>query len=196
MEALIDEYIVRTEHESKKEKDLGNGQKIIIPGDWNPYEEDNYSHEGVVLSVPKGASDGKLHPIEVGDTVYFLYTIVDNKLEGDKYRCDKNEIFAYKRDGKLYMVDGWNFIQPIEESEDQTMVNGIYIKSTPDKVERMGRVYACDEWMQEQEVRVGDIVMFRPDREYPMYVEGELVYRIRTIDIYGVVYEEEEAGIQ
>ena len=83
-------------------------------------------------------------------------------------------------------INGWNLIEPVEvEKDDKIKLH----KFDTDKSDWLGRVKYPD--VDADHLTEGDKIVFLPDRDYEIMVEGKIYYRIRTLDIVGKCIVEE-----
>ena len=92
--------------------------------------------------------------------------------EEDKYFVQPNQIFAYKRNKKWLACSGFNFIQPIKETE---------MFSINVEKEVIGILRFKDPALDF--LNTDDLVGFRPGAEYEFVINGKKMYRVPTNQI-------------
>jgi len=142
------------------------------------YNHQYVNREAKVIAIPINY-DGE---IKAGDTVIVHHNVFrrwhnirgEEKnsrgyFEDNKYFVTKDQVFAYKRNGKWKPVDGYCFVKPIKcvdlfsEDKERKLI-GI-VKFTD----------GC--------VDVGDLVGFEPYNEYEFVIDGQRLYRVISKDI-------------
>ena len=142
------------------------------------------SRNAKVLSVPSAFKT----PIKEGMEVIVHHNIFrrwydmrGNERNGaayiseDKYLCQPDLLFMYKDGDDWKGFGDFCFIAPVKNKET--------FKYYGDKKE-VGIVEVTNSHLTEMGVKVGDTVKFIPDSEYSFVVDGQLMYRMRSTDIY------------
>lgn len=136
------------------------------------------SKEAIVVSLPLNYKG----EIEVGDEVIIHHNIFriyfDQKgkmkysrayLYDNLFHAIPEEVFLYKKDGKWKANDEFCFIKPITE-DNISLLKGQELPHT-------GTVFASNEHP------VGMQIGFTPESEYEVWVDGELYFRMRNLDV-------------
>ena len=92
------------------------------------------------------------------------------------------------------MLCDWLFVEPVEEEQEDTEHNGIVTELESFKKARdVARVYMPHPELEEQGVRVGDVVGFDKHADYKIKLDnGDIVYRMRVSNISYVEVQVEE----
>lgn len=96
----------------------------------------------------------------------------------DKYFCEKEQIFLYKREKQWLAMDGFCFVKPLKnddifQGEKEQALKGV-LKIAPKNLTDLN-------------VSIGDIVGFTPNSEYEFIVDGERLYRV-PINSISILY--------
>ena len=169
---------------------------------------------GIVYKAPEWLPEGLDFDVKVGDKVYFHHLITANtgnlnisKTYGeaswkdyqsehlftleekeDLYKVHWDYIYARVRDGKIKMLNHWNFVEQKTESEDDIKTDsGIYFKPEAEDITLRGYVRNMNPWLKEQGIKKGDEVLFSTNSEYEMKIEGKKLLRMRNQDILAKV---------
>lgn len=175
MQSPIDFIVTGKRYNNTKE--IG-GIELIV----NTSEEDHtFSNRyAEVVEVPRGYNG----PIKKGDTLLVHHNVFKfyNDIKGrrksgrsffkdDTFFVEPDQFFMYKRDGKWHTYDRYCFVKPIPATES-------YIKKPFTNEPLMGTMVYPNAYLENQGVRAGDTVCFKPDSEYEFDVDGEKLYRI------------------
>ncbi len=154
-----------------------------------------------ITSGPVSATPAKYKtPVKVGDTLYFHHLVVmqgGQKLTGveDSYfvkfdpdHAINNQAIAYKnKKGKITPLDGWSLLLPVEEEKEEG--GAIELISLKESLPVKGRVAFDSKHLKAIDVKKGDIVYFKENRDYRIKIDGKEYYRTRVEDL---MYVEEE----
>lgn len=175
----------------KKYEEYGD-TGLVVPTAYRKFHSDITIQDGTVEVPPGRTSDGRDVDIEEGDHVYVHHFAqedqrrLDNSLfseEDGMVSMMYDEIYCKKVDGEIVMVGQWNFLEPIEEDdEDITTQGGIQKKSKKDYKTMKGKLSYTSKDM-EGYAEVGDTVLLKSDREYEIIIDGKMYYRVRSKDI-------------
>jgi co-chaperonin GroES (HSP10) len=168
---------------------------------YKPLETENVTQDGEVLAVCKSAKHSMFDfdlNIEVvpGDHVYAHHFLTDEdnerEIDGEMYyEIGYEHLYCKVVDGKVKMLNDWNFVVPVEATEELSE-SGIVMDLQKKNQLRVGVVkYPCQKLLS-RGIEAGDKVYFKRGREYKIDVEGERLYRIETNDILSR-YENMEA---
>lgn len=192
MRSLFDFVVKPKGSRTSNKKDI-DGKELILNTDLQDHRYVN--RVGVVVGVPSKECGG----VQPGDEVIVhhnvfrrFYDVRGNEKNSrsyfseDLYFCAPDQLFMYKRDGVWKALDGFCFVKPIE-SNDMWAVDkerpliGV-LKMLGDDLEALG-------------LKRGAVVGFTPRSEYEFVVEGERLYRVRSVNInvdYGHKRDEKE----
>ena len=189
-------------HVPKKHEDTVKvGDKdIFLDPKFNEFEH-RISY-GEIVSAPSKYDTGA----KPGDTLIFQHHVTTNKSLsiGDNnhvamYDAENGHLsqcIAYrsKKTGELKMLCDWLFVEPVEEEQEDTEHNGIVTELESFKKARdVARVYMPHPELEEQGVRVGDVVGFDKHADYKIKLDnGDIVYRMRVSNISYVEVQVEE----
>jgi co-chaperonin GroES (HSP10) len=154
--------------------------------------------EGTVVCSPIKYDTG----VKTGDTLYFHHLVV---LDGGQaftgednhysviYNPDhaaSNQAIAYKsqEDDKIRCLAGWCLLEAVEE-EDKVKSDLIELVSLKEKLPTRGKVaYLCEE-ADYLNLKPGDVVGFKENRDYRIKIDGKEYYRTRAEDLMYVIEE-------
>lgn len=190
----LEVFVLELEKPMHDEVTLMNGAKIYLDTKYNEFEW--RVTEGPVVSPPIKYDTG----VEEGDTLYFHHLVVMNEgqvLTGHdnhylvRYDPDQtinNQAIAYKssKSGHIYTLGGWALIKPLFEEEEGGIIE---VVSLEDKTTTRGVVSFDSPFLDELNVRSGDVVVFRDHMQYKITIDGVDYYRVRKEDL---LYVEEE----
>jgi co-chaperonin GroES (HSP10) len=182
--------IVEIKKDFKDEIQLQNGKILYL--DPSYYKFENRVMEGKLTSVPPKLSD----IFREGDRVFFHHSLVIGTnsqrpvVDWDKrlFRLDYTKdlsfnclVYLIERDGEFITVNDFIFIEPIKE-EKLEKIGSIYIPQTKeDEIPKKGRiVYSNDFAHEELGVNVGDEVYITEKGRYPMTIDGQELWRMRS----------------
>ena len=166
------------------------GLELYIDTRFNEFE--NRITEGPVVAVPFKYDTG----VEVGDTLYFHHLVVVNggqPLTGEddhylvRYDADvtiNNQAIAYKsaKTGDIHPLAGWSLLEGVEEEEEQ-LSDIIEVVKLKEKPVTKGMVAFQAPWVEELDLKVGDVVGFKKNRDYRIKIDGKEYYRTRAEDL-------------
>lgn len=192
MRSLFDFVVKPKGSRTSSKKDI-DGKELILNTDLQDHRYVN--RVGIVVGVPSKECGG----VQPGDEVVVhhnvfrrFYDVRGNEKNSrsyfseDLYFCAPDQLFMYKRDGVWRALDGFCFVKPIESNDMWTVdkerpLIGV-LKMLGDDLETLG-------------LQRGDVVGFTPRSEYEFIVEGERLYRVRSVNInvdYGHKRDEKE----
>ena len=141
------------------------------------------SRVGKVISTPTIGKTG----IKQGDKVLVHHNVFrrfhdvrgeeknsKSFFEEDKYFVFPEQIFMYKRESKWMPLEGFCFVQPIENKN---------IFSNNQEQELTGIIKYLDNGLIKNGIKEGDLIGFTPDSEYEFIVENKRLYRVPTNSI-------------
>ena len=172
--------------EKNRYKNLGNGTKIWIDGAFNPHDTEHCTQDGIVKYLPVKLSKKKKIELKVGDRVFTHHFLCDedNKTEitGEPlYKLEYDLIYC-KYNGKIEMLDGFNFVEPIVEGQISKIIFSPFERISA----TTGILRHTNPAMIELGAKVGDTVFFSRASDYEMKVEGERYFRMSNEDILAV----------
>jgi len=178
MQSLFD-FIIKPKNERYDNKKYIDGQELLVNTEISDHRY--VSRTGIVLNVPKSEDN----EIQIGDEVILHHNVFRrfrdirgqeknsrSFYEEDKYFVQPNQIFAYKRNKKWLACSGFNFIQPIKETE---------MFSINVEKEGIGILRFKDPALDF--LNTDDLVGFRPGAEYEFVINGKKMYRVPTNQI-------------
>lgn len=133
--------------------------------------------------------------IKVGDKAYYHYKSIRNKFDMhvDGYEVLQvriDDIFCVVRDGEIIPQAGWVMVEPDMESwEDLTSEHGIIVSSERKARHLLGYVRHIGEpWsMDIKEANVGDKIVYEPESDWTVKIEGKDYYMMKQRDILAIV---------
>ena len=189
--ALKNIVYIKADKYEKTSIDIG-GIKFHNDTSYKPLARKNVTQSGVVLTACKTAKHSAFnHELKVevsaGDKVYCHHFLTDSdnerKINGETYyEFQYEHLYCKLVDEKLVMLNDWNFVSPIESSED-LVDNGIIMELKKKNELRVGVINHSSASLKAMGISDGDKVYFKKGREYSMDVEDETFYRIETRDI-------------
>ena len=155
----------------------------------------NVSRKAIVVSTPLAYKTF----INVGDEIIVhhnifrrWYDIKGNERNSAKYFKDNlyfaqpDQVFLYKKDNKWKSFNDSCFVQPIKNDD----------KFSTDKTKKLiGILKIGNSSLEALGINPGDIVGFRPKREWEFAINGELLYCMKSNDIV-IKYEHKEDQIK
>lgn len=99
----------------------------------------------------------------------------------DRYYASLDQVFLYKEEGKWKAFGDTCYVSPVKNTD---------IFELGDTVKNVGILEISNQQLEAMELKVGDIVRFPSKFEYEFVIDGQLMYRLRTKNIYA----KEEAG--
>jgi hypothetical protein len=126
--------------------------------------------------------------ISVGDTIVVHHNVFriyydmkgrpkksPNYFKNNLYFIDESQFYLYNNNGEWKSVGNYCFVKPIEIENSYLYEDG-FEKNT-------GIVVYGNNSLYELGVKEGDKINFTRDSEYEFFINGEIVYRMRTNDI-------------
>ncbi len=194
----FDLFIVELEKTVNDTITTDSGFELYIETKFENGEFDHRVTQGPVVAVPFKYDTG----VSIGDILYFHHLVVMQEgqvLTGvDNHYFVKygtqaigNQAIAYKNKdtGEIKCLGGWSLLEPIEEETKDSSV--IEIVDLKEKLPTKGRVvYTCgDGTADDVDIKPGDVVGFKENRDYRIKIDGVEMYRTRAEDL---LYVEEE----
>ena len=170
-------YIVKPVDDQRYKNTKAVGDKELI------VNTDNFNHNYVnrfakVVGKPKHIESS----IEIGDLIVVHHNVFrrwkdvrgrekDSKsyYKDDMWFVNNDQIFLYKRYCCWEANDGFCFVKPIQALDPLSVE-----KTEPE----IGIMSYPDKFLQDQDIKSGDLVRFKPNTEYEFIIDGQLYYRI------------------
>jgi co-chaperonin GroES (HSP10) len=186
----LDLFVVELEKQIKDTITTKEGLTLYVDSRFNEFE--HRITEGPVVCAPSKHDTG----VEPGDTLYFHHLVVLNEgqvLTGennhyivryDSQNTINNQAIAHKnKDGEIKPLAGWTLLEPIEQEELKTKSDVIEVVELKKKLPTKGRIAFTAKWIDESELKVGDVVGFKQNRDYRITIDGKEYYRTRLEDL-------------
>jgi co-chaperonin GroES (HSP10) len=186
----LDLFVVELEKQIKDTITTKEGLTLYVDSRFNEFE--HRITEGPVVCAPSKYDTG----VEPGDTLYFHHLVVLNEgqvLTGennhylvryDSQNTINNQAIAHKnKDGEIKPLAGWTLLEPIEQEELKTKSDVIEVVELKKKLPTKGRIAFTAKWIDESELKVGDVVGFKQNRDYRITIDGKEYYRTRLEDL-------------
>lgn len=184
----------------KLKRNDGSEVFLYLDMDVDPLRADKVCIDGIVRKLPMALIPKTLKmEVAVGDHVYCSaymtseedHFIIDGKeCWGLEYPMDflsyvSTNIFCKIVGGKIKMIADWNFIEEIPR-EDKTE-SGLELNTNWNNHHREGLTrgilkHLCKE-SKDLGLKKGDIVYFKDQMRYNIYVEGQHYFRVSSRDI-------------
>lgn len=170
-------YFIVKPKDGKRYDDERNG--IILSTSKEDYKTS--TREAIVIATPIGYEG----PVQVGDTIIvhhntFKYYYDMRGREKSSWNYFRDDLFfiddpyAYKRDCDTWKGIGrYVFVSPVEN--DHTGITTIDAEKP-----LVGTIKYANEEVLSLGLKVGDMVTFEPESEYPFWIDNEKVYRMYT----------------
>ena len=170
-------YIIKPVDDKRYKNTKAVGDKELI------VNTDNFNHNYVnrfakVVGKPKHIESS----IEIGDLIVVHHNVFrrwkdmrgkekDSKsyYKDDMWFVNNDQIFLYKRYCCWEANDGFCFDKPIQA------LDPLSIEKTEPEI---GIMSYPDKFLQDQDIKSGDLVRFKPNTEYEFIIDGQLYYRI------------------
>lgn len=160
-----------------------NAKKTIAPGvtieidqRFNPHDKEICTQDGLVKFAPAKLSSKLPVEIKVGDRIFFHHFTcdADNRVEVNNeilYHCAYESVYCKIVDGKIIMLGDYNFIEPLQEEEKSSVI------ITPDMAKKQsdkkGVIRHMNIRLEEQGVKIGDVILFQKNADYCIDVDGK-----------------------
>lgn len=163
---------------------------------------DSIENVNSINRVAKVISSPDFTLLESGDFVIVHHNIFRKKyttnglqinsnfwLEGNRFFVPLTEIFMYKRNEEWLAFTPFCFIKPISYNNQDLI--GFNIKNNLHKnnIKNQGIVYYSNKDLEKNNIKKGTKIIFSKNSEYEFNINGELLYKMTTKDILGVVNE-------
>ena len=187
MQSIIDHVLIEAVKDEKALHHIPNTDiKLIIPTQFNPYEEERVTQSGTVVSAPlyytykdkegktKRSKDVK---IKNGDKIYCHHFLThdENFVSENLWKDDYSNIYCRIVDGEIEMVGAWNLLEVVNEEQKK---GEIYLTATEKKKVGVGIIKHPSDSMKSEGIKEGMMVEFKRNAGYVMMVEGKVYYRI------------------
>lgn len=91
----------------------------------------------------------------------------------DLFLIDDDQYFMYNSGGEWFARDRYCFVKPVEKGE-------FYLDYHGNEQPLIGKMKYSNRVLEDQGVKAGDTVSFKPNSEYEFKVNGEKLYRVMT----------------
>jgi hypothetical protein len=169
-------YMVAPKHGRSSGKKEINGKELLLNTDTQAHEYT--SRLGIIKALPLATPT----ELRVNDEVILHHNVFRRfrDVRGaeknskayyseDTFFAQPDQIYAYKRNGEWYCLEGFCFLKPIVNKDPLSLE-----KEQP----LVGIIKYADEGF-----KVGELVGFKPNREYEFNIEEERLYRVPSKDI-------------
>lgn len=178
MKAIYDFIVQPKDGRNNNEKKIGDSSLVLNTETQN---HNFVNRIGIVMATPFENKTG----IEVGDEVVLHHNVFRRykDIRGNEkntksfftenlFFVSPDQIFAYKRIVKWNACKGFNFVKPLKEDkmfslEFEKPLVGVLKFKDPEL----------------NQIKVGDIVGFKPNSEYEFIIDKEKLYRVPTNQI-------------
>lgn len=147
----------------------------------------NAVQKAVVIACPE---DGELLP---GDIVYVHHFVVEEerriKVKDKDYRwLEYSQIYYRVRDGIGKAVGYYVLVEPVKYDESKFKKktdSGIALtsKAGTTYVDRVGKVAHIGKDAAQDDIEVGDLILFNKNCEYEIRIEGKMYFRMERRDV-------------
>ena len=138
-----------------------------------------------ITSGPVSATPAKYKtPVKVGDTLYFHHLVV---MQGGQKLTGVEDSYFVKFDPDHAINNQAILLLPVEEEKEEG--GAIELISLKESLPVKGRVAFDSKHLKAIDVKKGDIVYFKENRDYRIKIDGKEYYRTRVEDL---MYVEEE----
>lgn len=108
-------------------------------------------------------------------------------IDDNQYFVPLTEVFMYKRDSDWIAINPYCFVKPIEADKDKLSFDITTEESYKGRLNQKGILKYINDDIRSQSMREGDTVIFSKDSEYEFNIDNEILYKMSTRDIIGVV---------
>jgi len=182
---VVDILFVEANPDKGREHKMSNGVTLLLDNRYNPHQTWNTTQCGEVKMLPLKLSKGKEMRVKQGDKVYFHHfgCNTENKvLINDKpyYKMSYESLYC-KVNGTVEMLNDYNLIEPILESEEDIRTkSGIWLKGEAQAKMLCGTARFLTKEMKSQGIKDGDVVYFERNADCELLVEGKSYYRVKN----------------
>ena len=189
----INYLIVELEDVYENKVTLESGQEVIVN---STIEEVNFiKRKAKVISAPDFTILKNGDEVIVHHNIFRLRNDVRGNVAQSNYYIGENtyivplnEVFMYKRDDSDWIaLNPFSFIEPIEKVKEEGFQLSFEEDSYKGRVDRVGIAKYLSPDLIEQGVQVGDKVVYKQYSEYEFVVDGKLYYKMRNVNILGIV---------
>jgi len=175
MQSLFN-FIVKPKNGRYDNKKYIDGQELLLNTEISDHQY--ISRIGIVTAIPKSENT----KIQVGDEVIVHHNVfrrwydqhgkeknTRSFYKEDKYFVTPDQIFLYKNNNKWHSPYDYCFIKPIISND---------ILSNEKEIPFRGVVKYINKNIDD--IKIDDLVGFRPGSEYEFIIDGERLYRVLT----------------
>ena len=165
---------------------------VKLDNSFNRFRDDIVNQSGIVVAKPIYATNSYVHDapylpvdIEVGDKVWGHHFMVheDNQRDINGKQISETryeELYCRKRDGEYTMLNEWNFLEILDEKSEEI---GTFVVKQKGINNIKGKVKFINKALSKVGVKVGDVVYFKTNRDYRVFMDGSYYYRVNTRDV-------------
>lgn len=178
--SLNNTILIELEKETENSITLSNGTELWLDTDierlWHArqYGIVKYTSPNINKRIDDGVE------LKKGDKVYIHHLVIDNVIEIDGkklYRADIEQIYAYKRNGKIKMLMDYIFVEPVKD-EELVSESGVIMKTQSKEIINQGIVRYINKFTED--FNVGDKIMFQKNSNYKMKIDDKELYRMKN----------------
>lgn len=176
---LNQQYVVKFDSLTREKVKITDGLEFQLDTRFN--RQHHAAEQGTVLAAPY---DDDIH---VGDIVVCQYLVIEdkNKLgqdsEGFYQLSHREQIFAVLRMDEIIMIDGYILVKPEETEENEYEVNSFGMKVLKAEVKGRETIAVVTHIGSDvTNVEIGDRVKIHKAAQYPLTLNGEKYYRVRS----------------
>lgn len=161
-----------------------NGKPLIMNTTIDDKDFQFTNRMGVVKSIPLLPT-----PFKVGDLVVVHHNVFrkywsfggrlrtsSSDLDNNQFRCELDQVYAYKRDGMWTCVDDWVFVKPVEIDKTGQILFETDTYEPEEGLYEMGDLPG---------VSKGNRVIFEPNANYEVRFDNMILYRMKSKFITG-----------
>ena len=188
---LNEQYVVRFDALTRETVDITDNVKFKLDTRFN--RQHHAAEEGVIMAAPENDL------IQVGDTVICQYLVIEEKnrlsedSDGYYQLSNREQIFCVLRMDEIIMIDGFILVKPEVTEENEYEKNEFGFKVKKDEVKGRETIATVTHIGNDvTNVEVGDRVKIHKAAQYPITLNGEKYYRVRSA--VGLVWKYKKDG--
>lgn len=127
-------------------------------------------------------------PLNEGDNVVIHHFVIqpENKRAENLYLCKYLQVYAIIKDNTLIPIEDLIFVEPTEETEEDTTNKGFISKTEKGNVKQKGKVFASSKKAQQSGISAGDIIYFTRNGDYKINLVGQDLYRMKIRNVVAI----------
>jgi len=175
---LNEQYVVRFDALTKDTVKVG---ALDFKLDTRFNRQHHAAEEGLVVAAPENDI------IKVGDTAICQYLVIEEKnrlsedADGYYQLSTRDQIFCILRMDEIIMIDGMILVKPEETEENEYEENEFGFKTLKAEVKGRETIAVVTHIGNDvTNVKVGDRVKIHKAAQYPITLNGEKYYRVRS----------------